>query len=79
MIYLFPPPIRYPSKVGHIKRNYQAFSGSLQVHPTKDENIHSYIAPELQVKLITDMNLENGFELLVAAVFSIISKLGELG
>ena len=60
------------------KENYQALSRALRVHLSMDETIHSYTGPKLHVKIVTDMNPDNGFNLLVALVFVMIPQNGNL-
>ena len=58
------------------KKKYKAFSGSLQVHIIKDITIHSSTAPKWNFKLITCINIEKWFDLLVAVLFAMRPKLG---
>ena len=61
------------------KENYESFSRALRVHLVKDNTISLSTAPKLHVKLITYMNNENGFGIIVDVVFAISSQLGGLG
>ena len=61
------------------KENYEAFSRALRFHLVKDNTISLSTAPKLHVKLITYMNNENGFIILVGVVFAMSTQLGGLG
>ena len=54
------------------------FSIALRVHLVKDATISSSKAPKSHVKLVIYMNHYNGFDLLVAVVFSVSPQLGML-
>ena len=58
------------------KENYEAFSIALRFHLVKDNTISSSKVPISHVKLITYMNDDNGFGLLIYVVFSMSPQLG---
>ena len=72
------PPDTHPKYVT-AKENYEAFSRELVVYPVKDTTVSSSKSPTSHVKLITYMNSDNGFDLLLSVVFAMSSKLGGLG
>ena len=72
-------PIDDHSKYITAKENYEAFSRALRVHLVKDTTISSSKAPKSHIKLVTHMHYDNGFELLIALIFNVISQLGGLG
>ena len=72
------PPDTHP-KYATEKENYKTFSGALRFHILKDNIISSSKATKLHVKLITYMNNDNGFGLIIAVVFVMIPQLGGLG
>ena len=49
------------------------------VKPPSIYHIHSPTAPKYQVKIITDMNIENIFDLIVAILFSMSPQIGGIG
>ena len=57
--------------MNHLKSNH--------IHPVKDETIPSSKVTKSYVKLITYMNKNNVFDLLIAVVFSISQKIGVIG
>ena len=52
---------------------------ALRVHLAKDETITFSKAPKSHVKPIKNMNDNNGFYLLTAVLFEMITKFGGLG
>ena len=54
-----------------VKGNYQSFSRALRIHLDKDYTILSSKLPKSDVKLVTYINIVNGFNLIVASVFLI--------
>ena len=60
------------------KQIYEVFSGSLRVHLVKDTTISSSNATKLHVKIITYMNNDNGFDLIIAVVLAMSYQLGRL-
>ena len=56
--------------------NYQAFSISLKVHLVKNTTINSSTAPQSNTKLVTYMNNDNGFDVLVEVFFAMSPQLG---
>ena len=61
------------------KENYEALSKSPRVHLVKDETIPSSKSPKTYVKLITYMNNDNSFYLIIYVVFAMSPQLGGLG
>ena len=64
------------SKYITAKDNYEKFSRALRVHLVKDTTTLSSKAPKLNVKPVTHIHCENGFELIIKVVFNMISQLG---
>ena len=60
------------------KEKYEALLIALQVNLVKYETISSYKAPKSHFKIITYMNIYNGFGLLVAVFLAMIRQLGVL-
>ena len=59
--------------------NYKATSRALQVHLVNVTTINSSKGPKSNVKFVTYMNNDNGFDILVAVVFGVITQLGGIG
>ena len=76
--YFFHLPDTYP-KFATAKEKYEAFSILLRVHLVKDNTISSSKPPKSHVKLITYMNNDNAFDLLIAVFFAMSPQLGRLG
>ena len=62
-----------------IWKHLSTLSISLRVHLVQDETIPSSKAPKSHVKLITYMNNDNGFDILITVFFDMITQLGGLG
>ena len=75
--FLFPPSTH--SKFSTSKENYETLSRALRVYLVKDNTIFSAKAPKWHVKIITYMNNDNRFDLIIAVVFSISPQIGGLG
>ena len=60
-------------------KNYETFSRALRVHLVKNNTISSSKALKLHVKLITYINSNNVFNILISVVFDMSSQLGVLG
>ena len=76
-IFLLPPDTH--NKYVTVKENFESFSRALRFHLVKYTTISSSKAPKSHVKLVTHIHYDNGFELLIAVVFAIISHLVGLG
>ena len=61
------------------KINILAFSISLRVHLVKHTTTSSSKAPKPHVKIVTYIHYNNGVELLISVIFSMIPQLGGLG
>ena len=61
------------------KENYESFLRALIFHIVEDNTISSSKAPKLHVDCITYMNNDNGFDLLIFVVFSMIPQIGVIG
>ena len=72
------PPYNH-SKYIAAKENYEEFSGALRVHIVKDTTVPSSKAPTSHIKLLTNMQYDNGFKLLIAVIFNVIPQLVGLG
>ena len=72
-------PTESDKKSATATENHQALSRSLRVDLAKYAIIHSSTAPILHFKLITYMNLDRLFDLIVVFVFTISPQLGGLG
>ena len=72
------PPLNHP-KISTVTENYHSLSRALRVILAKDTIINSSTAPKLPVKIVTYMNNDNRFYLLVAVVFSVSPQLGGIG
>ena len=68
-----------PSQFRQKKENLQALLRSLRVHILKFDTIPYSKAPKSHVKLITHINIDNGFYLLVSVVFAMSPQYGGLG
>ena len=66
-------------KFSTAKENYESFPISLRVHIFKYDTISSSKVTKWHVKIITYMNNDNGFDLLISLVFDINTQLGGLG
>ena len=77
MFSLLLSPDTHP-KFSTVKK-YESFSRAIRFHLGKDITIPSSKAQKSHVKLITYMNNDNVFDLLIDAVFSMIPQIGELG
>ena len=75
--FLFPPSTH--SKFSTSKENYETLSRALRVYLVKYNTIFSEKAPKWHVKIITYMNNDNRFDLIIAVVFAIIPQIGGLG
>ena len=60
------------------KISFESFSRALWVHLAKNYTIPSSKAPKPHVEIITCMNLDNIFYILISIVFSTRSKIGVL-
>ena len=60
-------------------KKYLVFSRDLRVHLAKGATINYSTSPKSHVKHITYMNIDNGFDLLVAVIFAMSTQLGGLG
>ena len=78
-LYSFIIPLDTHPTFAKGKENYKPFSRELRVHLVKDETITSSEAPKSHVNIITYMNIDNRFDLLIAVIFSISPQLGGLG
>ena len=76
--YFILPLYTHP-KISESKENYEVFSRTLGFHLVDDETITTPKAPKSHVKLITYLNIDKGFDLLIALVFYISPQLGVLG
>ena len=68
-------PLTHTSKYSATK-NYQALSRALRFRLVKDTTINSSIPPKSHVKIVTYMNSDNVFDILLGVVFSISHQLG---
>ena len=59
-----------------VKENYKAFSIAFRFYLVKDKTSHLLKAPNSNVKIIAYINIENGFDLIGAVVFYMITQLG---
>ena len=75
--FLFPLDTHY--KYATAKGEFEAFSRALRVHIVKDTTISSSKEPKSHVKIVTYMNYDNGFKLLISVVFAMSHQLGVLG
>ena len=75
--FLLPPDNH--NKYITAKENYEALSRALIVHLVKYTTISSSKAPKSHVKLVTNIQYYNGFELLIAVVFKMIPQFVGLG
>ena len=75
--FLLPPDTH--SKYITEKYDFEAFSRALIFHLVKDTTISSSKAPKSHLKIVTHMQYDNVFELLIAVVFCISPQLGVLG
>ena len=70
----FLPPDTHP-KFSTAKENYESLSRSFRVSIAKDTTISSSKSLKSHVKIITYMNNDNSFNLLIDVVFSMINQL----
>ena len=74
--FLFPPDTH--PKIYKKKTNYQGFSREIRVNLAKYDTIPSSKSQKSHARLITFMNIDNGFELLFTVVFPWVLNLEEL-
>ena len=72
--FLLPPYTHY--KYVTTKEKFEALSRALRVHLVKDTTISSSKSPKSHVKIITNMQYDNVFEPLIAAVLSVSPQRG---
>ena len=72
-------PLDTHTKFAKEKEKYESLYRALRFNLVKDETIPSSKAPKLYVNLIKYINIDNGFDLLIAVYFSMSTQLGELG
>ena len=78
MSYFIFPLDTHP-KCSKAKENYESFYKAPRVNLVKFKTITSSKAPKPHGKLITYINIDNGFDLLIAFVFAMGTQLGGLG
>ena len=72
------PPYTHP-KYATSQENFEEFSRALRDNPIKYTTISSSKAPKFHVKLVTYMNNDNVFDLLIVVFSAISTQLGVLG
>ena len=70
----FRTPLTHTSKYSATKK-YQALSRALRFLLVKDTTINSSISTKLHIKLVTFINNDKGFDLLVSVLLSTSTKL----